>query len=103
MSLFSQKAPMKRDTCIQIAQDHEASKKDICKKSSDNETDKYFLFYMHAVFCKKYFFKVNSQRKKPKCAATDHESFVVSITLQYVACIIYMHNINKGSQKSGIL
>ena len=50
MSPFSQKALMKCDTCIQIAQGLEASKVERCTKASDMETDECFLFYMHAVF-----------------------------------------------------
>ena len=71
-----------------------SSKGDRCTKASDNEPDEYFLLYMAVVF----FSKSMTERMKPKCVATDHESFVVSITLLHVACIIYMHNINKGSQ-----
>ena len=52
MSPFFQKALMKWDTCIQIAQGLEASKGERCTKASDMETDEYFIFYMHVVFCK---------------------------------------------------
>ena len=59
----------------------------------------YFLFYMHAVFSVLYFFfKSMTQRMKTKCVSTDHESLVVSITPLYIACIIYIHNINIGFQ-----
>ena len=62
------------------------------------------MMNMFCFICMRYsvhnfFSKSMTQRAKPKCAATDYESLVVAITLQYVACIIYVHNTDKGSQK----
>ena len=46
---------MKWDTLkcapIESSQGLESSNSDKCTKASDMETDKYFLSYMHVVFC----------------------------------------------------
>ena len=94
-----QRATMKWDTLkfapIESSQSLGSSNRDRCTKASDMETEKCFLSYMHVVFCKDFFlFKANNPKKETKCSWTDHESLVVSITTQCVACV----NINKCSQ-----
>ena len=73
----------------------EPSNRNRCTKASDMESDKYFLSYMHVVFCKRFLsFQSITQRRKPKCISRDHKSLVVSIKTQCVPCI----DINKRSQ-----
>ena len=52
---------------------------------------------MHAVFSN-FFSRSMTQRMKTKSVSTAHESLVVFNVSQYVACVVYMNNVNKGSQ-----